>query len=270
MNENNQADLLLEVGITDFWNLNSFYNGLVTTADIKNINNCDLLVSIEVNFKSFNDFDINNQMKNNQNSYNDSDSYSDKVIENDIEVQAIFIWRFQHYWLNSISAKMNLFKIRVNQILRKYKLHVKMLLLKKLGKWRKVNLVINDQQIDQINQYIELASSTPMKISMIKQAVWPQISGVKAQCNSTLSKVLRKKLCMSYKVLHKWNTKRKDTQTQPLFIECLYLQTKLRNEEIEAIYWWIYAFITELEYTEDGNSKESILEFEKAKRTYLF
>ena len=104
VNENDQVDLLLEVGITDFWALNSLYKRLVTTADINNMNNCELLTAIEVNFKSFNDFAINNEMKNNKNSYNDSDSYSEKVIENDIEVQVIFMWGFQHYWLNSISA----------------------------------------------------------------------------------------------------------------------------------------------------------------------
>ena len=36
------------------------------------------------------------------------------------------------------------------------------------------------------------------------------------------------------------------------------------------ICWWIYVFITELEYTEDGDIKESILEFEKALGIYLF
>ena len=108
------------------------------------MNNCELLTAIDANFKSFNDFAINNEIKNNKNSYNDSDSYSEKVIENDIEVQVIFMWRFQHYLLNSISAKMNLSKIRVNQILRKYKLFIKKLRLKKLEKRRKVNLVIND------------------------------------------------------------------------------------------------------------------------------
>ena len=61
------------------------------------MNNCELLTTIEVNFKSFNDFAINNEIKNNKNSYNDSDSYSEKVIENEIEVQVIFMWRFQHY-----------------------------------------------------------------------------------------------------------------------------------------------------------------------------
>ena len=61
------------------------------------MNNCELLTAIEANFKSFNDFAINNEIKNNKNSYNDSDSYSEKVIENDIEVQVIFMWRFQHY-----------------------------------------------------------------------------------------------------------------------------------------------------------------------------
>ena len=48
------------------------------------MNNCELLTAIEVNFKIFNGFAINNEMKNNKNSYNNSDSYSEKVIENDL------------------------------------------------------------------------------------------------------------------------------------------------------------------------------------------
>ena len=51
MNDNNQIDLLLESGITDFVALNSLYKRLVIIADIKKKNNCQLLSAIKMNFK---------------------------------------------------------------------------------------------------------------------------------------------------------------------------------------------------------------------------
>ena len=50
----------------------------------------------------------------------------------------------------------------------------------KLVQRRKLNLIINYQQIDQIKQYIKQISSIPAKISMIKQVVQLQFSGAKA------------------------------------------------------------------------------------------
>ena len=40
---------------------------------------------------------------------------------------------------------------------------------------------------------------------------------------------------MSHKKLHKWSIK-KDSQNQRIFIKSLYLQTNLRNKDIDAIY----------------------------------
>ena len=93
--------------------------------------------------------------------------------------------------------------------------------------------------MDQIKQFIEQTSKVPVKINMIKQAVLSQASEAKAPWNSTISKVLKTKLEMSYEVLHKWNIKWKDSQNKRLFIEPLYFQTEFRNKEIETIYWWV-------------------------------
>ena len=235
MKDNDEDDLLLESGITDFWVLNSSYKQLITTTEMKNMNNNELLTAIQMNFKNFNDFNINDEMHKIKVSYNESDLYSAETDGRDIETQVIFMWRFKHYWINSKSAKTGLSKMEVNGVIRKYKFHVKKLRYRKLEERRIANLSINDQQIDSIKQYIERTSNIPVKISMIKNAVWPQSSGIKAPWNSTISKALKKKLGMSYKVLYKWNIKRKDPQNQRLFIESLYLQTNLRNREIEAI-----------------------------------
>ena len=150
----------------------------------------------------------------------------------------IFLWKFKHYWLKSIAAKMNISKITVNKILKKLRQLVKRRQINNLEARAKAkaNRVVKDSQIEEIKKYIESIDSKPLKLSMIKHAVWPYDSEAKPPSNSTISKVLKKKLKMSYKILHKWNTKRRDLQNQRLFIESLFLQTLLKESNIETIY----------------------------------
>ena len=161
---------------------------------------------------------------------------SNEANSNDNETQVVFLWKFKHYWSKSIAAKTNLSEIAVNKILTKFRLFVKRMQNKNLLASGKVNRVIKDSQIEQIKKYNESVDNKPLKIRMIKHAVWLYDSGNKPPWNSTISKVLRKKLKMSYKILHKWNTKRRDLQNQRLFIESLYLQTLLKESNIETIY----------------------------------
>ena len=228
MKEDSKNDLLLESGITDFWTLNSSYKNLVISAEIVNIDNRGLQQEIKLNLENWyglnlKDIALEIHILNIEHS-----SSSDKMDDNDVEVQVIFMKQFKHYWSNSIAAKMNLSKIKVNKIIARYKLLLKRLKSKNWKSIRGANLAIDDHHMEQIKEYVEGMYKNPIKISMIKNAVWPKNSGAKPPWNSTISKVLKSKLKMSYKVLHKWNTKRKDPQNQRIFIESLYLQTKLR------------------------------------------
>ena len=101
---------------------------------------------------------------------------------------------------------------------------------------RRASRVIKDVQVEKIKEYVESIDSTPIKISMIKNSVWPADSGSKPLINFTISKILKKRLKMSYKILHKWNIKRNDGQNQLILIESLYMQAQLNENSIEAIY----------------------------------
>ena len=236
MSVDDEDDLLIVPGITDFWKINNAYRNLVSSAGIEDMNNQELFIAIQSNLKKFKFINTNNETYHDKAKLYKSDSFSVEKIENSIEAQVTFMWKYKHYWKNSISAKMNMSWIRVNEIIKKYNLLVRTLRLKKLQQRRSKNLIINDHQVDQIKQFIEQTSKVPVKINMIKQAVWPQASEAKAPWNSTISKVLKTKLGMLYKVLHRWNIKWKDSQNKRLFIESLYFQTKFRNKEIETIY----------------------------------
>ena len=62
------------------------------------------------------------------------------------EIQSIFLWRFKHYWSNSIAAKLNLTNTEVNKILVKYRKQVKKLKTKNRNAKRCANQTINDNQ----------------------------------------------------------------------------------------------------------------------------
>ena len=74
---------------------------------------------------------------------------------------------------------MNLSEIAVNKILTKFRLFVKRMQNKNLLARGKANRVIKDSQIEQIRKYIESVDNKPLKIRMIKHAVWPNDSGNK-------------------------------------------------------------------------------------------
>ena len=131
---------------------------------------------------------------------------------------------------------MNISKIKVNKILKKFRQLVKSRQIHNLKVRTKSNRVIKDSKIEEIKKYKESIDSKPLKLSMIKHTVWPFDFEAKPPSNSTITKVLKKKLKMSYKILHKWNTKRRDLQNQRLFIESLFLQILFKESNIETIY----------------------------------
>ena len=88
---------------------------------------------------------------------------------------------------------------------------------------RRASRVIRDDQVEKIKEYVESIDSTPIKISIIRNSVWPADSGSKPPSNPNISKILKKRLKMSYKILHKWNIKRNYEQNQRLFIESIYM-----------------------------------------------
>ena len=234
--QNNETNLQIEPWITDFWTQNISYKRLIESAEIVGMNNRELEKAINKNLQSLYGSEFDWEMQVDQNLKEKNDVFLNETIGNEIESQVVFMWRCNHYWPKSIAAKMNLSKIKVNKILSRYKALARKAQKKnfkmKIGtKW-----IIKEQHIDKIKQYIESINCKPIKIDMIKNAVWSISSNERPPWNLTISKALKNKLKMSYKILHKWNTKRRDSINNFFFMESLYFQAKFRTNEYEAIY----------------------------------
>ena len=236
MKEESNQYIQLEFGITDFWTFNASYKNLVISAEIANIDNKELLNTIKLNLMNLYDFNFRDEILWDSILNEENGSTFNNISPNDIEVQVVLLKLIKHYWSQSIAAKTNLTKIKVNKIIAKYKRLLKMQKTRKLKSIWISYLTIKDHHIEQMKKYVDSIHNTPVKIEMIKNAVWPKNSETKPPWNSTISKILKNKLNMSYKVLHKWNIKRKEKLNKRVFIESLYLQTKLRTNEIEIIY----------------------------------
>ena len=74
---------------------------------------------------------------------------------------------------------MNISEIAVNKILTEFRLFVERMQNKNLLARGKANRVIKDSQIEQNKKYIESVDNKPLKIRMVKHAVWPYDSGNK-------------------------------------------------------------------------------------------
>ena len=132
----------------------------------------------------------------------ENDSSFDNITHNDIEVQVVFLKLFKHYWSHSIATKTNLTKIKINKIITKYKRLLKIQKAKNLKSIWEPYLSIKDHHIEQMKKYVDSTHNVPIKIDMIRNAVWPKNFGTKHPRNSTISKILKNKLKLSYKVLH--------------------------------------------------------------------
>ena len=62
--------------------------------------------------------------------------------------------------------------------------------------------IIKEHHIYKIKQYIESINYMSIKIDLIKNTVWLIISNERQPWNSTISKSLKNKLKMLYKILH--------------------------------------------------------------------
>ena len=76
----------------------------------------------------------------------------------------------------------------------------------------------------------------PIKIRDIKHHVWQPSSNEKVPHDSTISRILRNELNITYKVLQKRNLKTENSSNIRLFHESLAIQVFLRAKDYELIY----------------------------------
>ena len=156
--------------------------------------------------------------------------------EHSTEVDVIFYWKRLRYSIKSIAAKFAISKEKVCQILSKYKANVKKIWTMNKRKRKGLRHAVEQKHLLAIKDYWASTIYKPIKIKDIKEHLWPLAKREKAPHNSTISRVLRNELNMSYKVLQKKNPVTRTSSNIRLFHESIAIQTLLRVKGFELIY----------------------------------
>ena len=223
-------------GIIDGSKDNPSYNELVESLEISSMTNQEIKRVVE---KSLTDIFGINTSTSNKNFANKDDHDDNMEVDDDkgrISVDAVYLWRRYHYSIKSIAAKLSISKEKVNQILSLYRANVKKMIKANKRKLKNSGLTIEYDNVQLIKNYWNNPAKRPIRIKDIKEHVWPVNRFIKPLHDSTISRVLRNKLNMRYKVLQKRNPKTKSPNNIRIFHEAIAIQVMLRTKGFELIY----------------------------------
>ena len=153
-----------------------------------------------------------------------------------VSIEAKFLWRRCRYSIKSIAALLSIPKLKVAEVLTQYRRNVKSQWNLNKRKTKGLRLSVGPDKLQAIKDYWDHPVNRPIKIRDIKHHVWPPSSNEKVPHDSTISRILRNELNMTYKVLQKRNLKTENSSNIRLFHESLAIQVFLRAKDYELIY----------------------------------
>ena len=225
----------IPTGIIDGWKVNSLYKTLIEVLQIGQYQNTEAVSMIENVIKQN---DEESEMFWNPNSCIMKDSHSYEEVDNctsEIELKALYLWRTTRLSLSSIAFEVGAKLEDVATYVATYKKRVRQQLKSNKIRATQSRKVINNLKIEQVKGYWQSNSHKPLRISDIITSVWSQ-QGSKTPWHSTVSKVLKRNLRMSYRVLSSIHPKSTLQEQIRLYCESVMIWCKLISKDYEIIF----------------------------------
>ena len=231
--------LQLPFGLWDSWKLNSAYKELVELLKIKEFSNDD---AIDALFKTIYQYSrdkwIDEEDKDNEVLMEEAPDSNDEL-EAECETKTIALWRTTKLRYCDIALKLGKSLVYVQECVRKYKKLVKEQKKVKRMKSSQRRRVISQEMVNRIDRFCWKNRNRPLTLGEIKEGVWRQSNQNKPPWNSTIAKVLKSKLRMSYRTLSTRHPKTKLEDQSRLYFESSLIQTLLAQQS------WYLVFIDE-------------------------
>ena len=202
-------DSEITYGIIDWSKQNNLYKKLIETLGISDMTNLEIkqfVINSLINkfgiakHSGIKDLTVNAIMRM---------TWRSIIIGIQSRLKQIFLWKNCHYSIRSIAAKLSIPKEKVNEILSKYKTNVRRIVKAKKKICKNSRLTIEFNILQTIRDYWNCPTKTPIKIKDIKEHIWSSYKLTKVPHYSTISRILRNELSMSYKVLQKRHPKQR-------------------------------------------------------------
>ena len=226
----------LPVGLCDSCKINREYKELVEFLEIATFSNEDTMRAIVASIRNNKIYEITeNIWKELEDNWEHPHIIEDQHVT-DNELKVVVMWRTTKLGYNDIAAKLNETSIFVKDCIKNYKKFVRE--QKKLRKQEnaKRRRVIGEEKIVKINEYCWKNRNKQLTIAKIKEGVWKNKDFQHLPWNSTISKVLKKKLKMSYRTLSTRHPKSIQGGQKQLFLESALIQMQLSQKSIQLIF----------------------------------
>ena len=234
--EKSNESIVVPSGICDPIKNSQSYKELISTLNISTYDNNDAFIMIKGRLKSENIEDqINSNLLEEIENLNNERRVSHSS-NSQQETDIIFLWRSTKLSIKSIAVKLDISICLVNNILSKYRKIVRKALLTNRINSNKERKVICQDQISQIKHFWKINRNKPFYISDVAREVWPKSDGRIPPANSTISRVLKKTLRMSYRRLKPAPEKILKPEYIRLYWEAVLIQCILDDDLYELIY----------------------------------
>ena len=226
----------IPAGISDAWTVNDNYKLLIRTLDIDKQSNID---SIEA---------IKRQLDQDDKSAIENSIFLQQV-EMDVDVEAdprwrdveldkgiIFLWRSTKLKTSDIALKVGTTTAIVEKCIKNYKTKVKIQAkISKMSSYERMRVI--DEEIGTlIKDFWKRNLGNRILIRNIKAHIRDNFPQRKVPSDTTITKFLKKKLSMSYRMLHARHPKSLSEDHIRLFWESVIIQQLLREDSYELIY----------------------------------
>ena len=186
------------LGIIDGSKLNLAYKELIKALSISELTNKEIRETLKAHLTSIiknNEPMIIDKLETDNNSESDINADPNKSL---VSIEAIFLWRRYRYSIKSIAALLSIPKEKVAEVLTQYRRNVKSLWNLNKRKTKGLRLSVGPDKLQAIKDYWDHPVKQPIKIRDIKHHVWPPSSNEKVPHDSTISRILRNELNMTY------------------------------------------------------------------------
>ena len=226
----------LPIGLSDGWKINKEYKELTELLEVNTFSWEEALKGIQSQINTNKVDNICSEILDQLDAIQQTSEMNidQQVTESELEV--IVLWKTSRLSNANLALKTHQTLQFVESSIKQYKMRVKEQKILRKQNSAKKRRVIDEAQVERIKEYWWRNRSHMLTIRKIKDNWWKNKNTTSIPSNSTIRKVLKRKLRMSYKTLSTRHPKSTQANQQQLFLQSALIQLQLSKNNIQFVF----------------------------------
>ena len=229
-------DAELPVGLWDGCKVNKEYKSLLEILETSKISGNDILLLIQNSISPIKNHQLSEGMFRELISLRQNPAMEIEQWPTPSEIEAVVLWRTTRLGFDDLAQRLQKSTWYVKNCVIKYKKLVKEQKEKRKRERARKRRVVSDLMIENIDRYCCKNKNKALTIAKIKEEVWKNKNYSDPPWNSTIARILKTKLRMSYRTLATRHPKSVQEEQLNMFIEASAIQMQLSQRRIQLVF----------------------------------